>query len=55
MVALLYVEELKTEFNVIQLFHPHSCFEHPDSFTGNDNKLNEGYGGDSFGNPHAEW
>ena len=50
-----YVESLKTEFKVIQLFHPHSCFEHQTSFPGNDTKLNENFHGDSYGNPRSSW
>ena len=45
-----YVEEVKSEFNVIQIFHPYSCYEHPDTFPGNNESLNVGYGGDSYGN-----
>jgi alpha-1,6-mannosyl-glycoprotein beta-1,2-N-acetylglucosaminyltransferase len=48
------VEQLKTEFShLIEIFHPFSCLEHPDSFPGNDEKLNEGYAGDTFGNPRS--
>jgi Glycosyl hydrolases family 38 N-terminal domain/N-acetylglucosaminyltransferase II (MGAT2)/Alpha mannosidase middle domain/Glycosyl hydrolases family 38 C-terminal domain len=47
-----YVKTLKDEgFKVIQLFHPFACSEHPDSFPGEDPKLNEGYKGDAYGNP----
>jgi hypothetical protein len=45
-----FVEELKSEFIVIQIFHPYSCFEHPDSFPGNDEALNKDYMGDTYGN-----
>jgi hypothetical protein len=45
-----YVEELKSEFNVIQIFHPYSCLEHPDTFPGNDESLNAAYAGDHYGN-----
>lgn len=45
-----YVEELKSEFNIVQLFHPYSCYEHPSSFPGNDETLNKGYAGDRYGN-----
>ena len=46
-----YVESLKSEFRVIQLFHPHACSEHPNTFPGNDPSLNKNYGGDTYGNP----
>ena len=45
-----YVESLKSEFKIIQLFHPFSCTEHPDTFPGEDPKLNENFAGDTFGN-----
>ncbi|KAL3914070.1 MAG: hypothetical protein SGILL_006248 [Bacillariaceae sp.] len=45
-----YVDSIKSEFNVIQLFHPHACSEHPSSFPGDDPKLNEEYQGDTYGN-----
>ena len=50
---MLLVEELKTQFShVIQIFHPFSCVDHPNSFPGgNDETLNTNYTGDSFGNP----
>lgn len=50
-----YVESLKGEFNIIQLFHPFSCYDHPNSFPGDDPKLNEGFNGDSYGNPRSPW
>jgi hypothetical protein len=50
-----YVESLKKEFQVIQIFHPYSCFEHPDSFPGDDKELNKDYKGDLFGNPRSPW
>lgn len=50
-----YVESLKSEFQVIQLVHPHSCYDHPYSFPGNATELNVGYEGDTFGNPRAPW
>jgi len=50
-----YVQTLKEEFKVIQFFHPHSCYEHKDTFPGDDKKLNEGYSGDSYGNPRSGW
>ncbi|GKZ00264.1 alpha-mannosidase 2 [Mayamaea pseudoterrestris] len=50
-----YVESLKGEFQIIQLFHPHSCYEHPDTFPGDDPKLNEKYQGDGYGNPRSAW
>jgi hypothetical protein len=46
-----YVESLKSEFRVIQLFHPHACSEHPNTFPGNDPSLNKNYAGDTYGNP----
>lgn len=46
-----FVEGLKSEFNIIQVFHPYSCYDHPDTFPGNDPKLNENYKGDTHGNP----
>jgi len=45
-----YVESIKTEFKIIQLFHPFSCADHPDTFPGDDPKLNENYAGDTYGN-----
>lgn len=45
-----YVEQLKSEFNVILIFHPYSCYEHPNTFPGNDESLNVGYAGDQYGN-----
>lgn len=45
-----FVESIMSEFNIVQLFHPFSCAEHTDTFPGNDPKLNENYGGDSYGN-----
>jgi hypothetical protein len=45
-----FVEKMKSDFHVIQLFHPFSCHEHPDSFPGDDGRLNEGYVGDKAGN-----
>ena len=50
-----YVESLKSEFNVIQLFHPFSCYEHPDTFPGEDPKLNNQFRGDAFGNARTAW
>jgi alpha-1,6-mannosyl-glycoprotein beta-1,2-N-acetylglucosaminyltransferase len=39
---------------VKQLFHPYSCYEHPDSVPGgNDTGLNIGYNGDSYGHGRA--
>ena len=35
--------------------HPWSCSRHPDSFPGNDPTLNEGYKGDTYGNPRSAW
>jgi hypothetical protein len=46
-----FVESIKSEFKVIQLFHPYACSEHPDTFPGDDPRLNENYIGDSYGNP----
>jgi len=46
-----YVEDLKSEFQIIQLFHPYSCADHPNEFPGDDPKLNENYKGDNYGNP----
>ena len=47
-----YVNSLKAEgaFKILQLFHPYSCYDHPNSFPGDDPSLNEGYLGDSYGN-----
>jgi len=50
-----YVESIKKDFRVIQIFHPHSCYEHQDSFPGNDTSLNLGYPGDTYGNPRSPW
>lgn len=46
---------IKKDFNVIQLFHPYSCYEHPNTFPGNDTKLNQGYIGDWHGNTRSSW
>jgi hypothetical protein len=46
-----YVESIKSEFNVIQLFHPHACSEHLSTFPGDDPRLNQDYQGDTYGNP----
>ncbi len=46
-----YVESIKSEFKIVQLFHPYACADHPDTFPGNDPKLNENYKGDTYGNP----
>jgi hypothetical protein len=48
-----YVKSLETEFHVIQIFHPHSCYDHPHSFPGDDPELNENYKGDTYGNPRG--
>jgi hypothetical protein len=48
-----YAESLKEEFDVLQLFHPFSCYDHPDSFPGDDVSLNDGYKGDTYGNPRT--
>ena len=45
-----YVESLKKDLRIIQIFHPYSCSEHPDSFPGEDPELNRNYEGDTFGN-----
>jgi alpha-1,6-mannosyl-glycoprotein beta-1,2-N-acetylglucosaminyltransferase len=45
-----YVEHLKSDFRVIQIYHPYSCYEHPNTFPGNDESLNENYAGDLYGN-----
>jgi alpha-1,6-mannosyl-glycoprotein beta-1,2-N-acetylglucosaminyltransferase len=45
-----YVEHLKSDFRVVQLFHPYSCYDHPNTFPGNDESLNENYAGDLYGN-----
>ena len=50
-----YVETLKAEFNVIEIFHPHACYDHPKSFPGDAAELNEGYAGDTYGNPRSSW
>jgi hypothetical protein len=50
-----YVASLRSEFNLIQLFHPSSCFEHPNAFPGDDPKLNEGFHGDTYGNKRSAW
>jgi N-acetylglucosaminyltransferase II (MGAT2) len=45
-----YVETLKAEFPfLMQIVHPFSCYDHPDSFPGNDTSLNVNYDGDAFG------
>lgn len=50
-----YVNTLKDEgyFHIVQLFHPHSCYDHPKSFPGDDSSLNEGFAGDTYGNPRT--
>lgn len=50
-----YVKSLSSDFQVIQLFHPHACYDHPDTFPGDDPTLNEGYAGDAYGNPRSFW
>lgn len=50
-----FVETLKASFNIVQMFHPFSCFEHPNSFPGNDPALNVGYKGDTYKNPRSDW
>ena len=52
-----YVETIKKDkdLNIIQLFHPYSCYEHVHSFPGNDTNLNIDYGGDTYGNPRSDW
>ena len=45
-----YVESIKSDFRLIQIFHPYSCYEHPNTFPGNDESLNENYTGDLYGN-----
>jgi Glycosyl hydrolases family 38 N-terminal domain/N-acetylglucosaminyltransferase II (MGAT2) len=49
--VMAYVDSLRRYFQVVQLFHPHACYDHPDTFPGNDPNLNVGYAGDAFGNP----
>jgi len=47
-----YVRTLRDQFpKLIVLVHPYSCFEHPDTFPGNDESLNKNYQGDKYGNP----
>ena len=46
-----FVESIKSEFIVIQLFHPHACSDHPNTFPGDDPELNKNYKGDTYGNP----
>jgi len=49
-----YVETLKDQgFWVIELFHPYSCADHPDTFPGDDPSLNQNYQGDAYGNPRT--
>lgn len=51
-----YVNSLKTEgFNVVQIFHPHACYDHPKSFPADAAELNDGYKGDTYGNPRSSW
>ncbi|KAL3939557.1 MAG: hypothetical protein SGBAC_005744 [Bacillariaceae sp.] len=45
-----FVESIRSDFQVIQLFHPFSCIEHQHSFPGDDPSLNKVYKGDSYGN-----
>lgn len=44
-----YVNSIKSEFHVVQLFHPYACSEHPDTFPGDDPKLNQYFKGDEYG------
>ena len=44
-----YVDSIKSDFFVIQIFHPFACSEHKDIFPGDDPKLNENYKGDAYG------
>jgi hypothetical protein len=47
-----YVNKLKEEFIVYRIVHSSSCYEHPDDFPGDSKgKLNQGFKGDSYGNP----
>jgi N-acetylglucosaminyltransferase II (MGAT2)/Glycosyl hydrolases family 38 N-terminal domain/Alpha mannosidase middle domain/Glycosyl hydrolases family 38 C-terminal domain len=48
-----YVESIKSEFQIVQLFHPHSCYDHPHVFPGDNASLNEGYLGDAYNNPRS--
>jgi alpha-1,6-mannosyl-glycoprotein beta-1,2-N-acetylglucosaminyltransferase len=50
-----YVNSLRSEFRVLQIIHPFSCFAHPTSFPGDDVSLNKGYKGDRYGNPRSGW
>jgi alpha-1,6-mannosyl-glycoprotein beta-1,2-N-acetylglucosaminyltransferase len=52
--VLEYLESLHEEFpHLIKLVHPFACYDHPDSFPGDDPQLNMGYKGDSYGNPRT--
>lgn len=50
-----YVKTLEPEFNVTTFIHPYSCHDHPDTFPGNDESLNDNFGGDSYGNKRSAW
>mmetsp|Transcript_83 Transcript_83/g.95 ORF Transcript_83/g.95 Transcript_83/m.95 type:complete len:1276 (+) Transcript_83:55-3882(+) len=50
-----YVKSLKSEFNVIQIFHPHACYDHPHEFPADAPELNEGYEGDIYHNKRSPW
>ena len=50
-----FVDSLKSEFKVLQLFHPFSCYDHPNTFPGDDPTLNDGFAGDKYGNPRSPW
>ena len=50
-----YLDSIEDQFNLTRIYHPWACYEHPNSFPGNDAALNEGYAGDQYGNPRSEW
>jgi len=50
-----YAKSLEGEFELVQLVHEHSCYDHKDTFPGDDPNLNVGYKGDLYGNPREAW
>lgn len=50
-----YMDSIEDRFNITRIYHPWACYDHPNSFPGNDAALNEGYAGDQYGNPRSEW
>ena len=53
--VMSFVDSLKQKFNVVQIFHPFSCYDEPNSFPAKDESLNENYDGDTYGNERSPW